>query len=204
MSHLISFASSLNLFISAQELFLIWGNVGESTRLIETLQVWDMKLSAPPTLHITRSNWIHQNIRIRSILLYCYPSFYAMLSPTKIRLTSIAHVASKIIHSPTPNISELYDALPWWQPPPPRSTLHTSAIQFLTRIAELEKGALWLNLCSFCCCNTKHIYIYTLHGSIILVLCMINDVCVHVPVCANVNLRLWKWIEWSEFLSIHL
>lgn len=39
MSYLISFASSLNLFISAQEFFLIWGNVGESTRLIETLQV---------------------------------------------------------------------------------------------------------------------------------------------------------------------
>lgn len=47
---------------------------------------------------------------IQPILLYCSTSFYTMLSVTnKNKLNKITHIASKIIHSPTPNISELND-----------------------------------------------------------------------------------------------
>ncbi|XDV33380.1 hypothetical protein PO909_003804 [Leuciscus waleckii] len=47
---------------------------------------------------------------IQPILLYCSTSVYTMLSVTnKNKLNKITHIASKIIHSPTPNISELND-----------------------------------------------------------------------------------------------
>lgn len=47
---------------------------------------------------------------IQSILLYCSCCFYTMLSiPNRNKLLKITHTASKIICSPTPNISELND-----------------------------------------------------------------------------------------------
>lgn len=45
---------------------------------------------------------------IQSILLYCSSCFYTMLSVSnRNKLLRISHIASKIIRSPTPNISEL-------------------------------------------------------------------------------------------------
>lgn len=45
---------------------------------------------------------------IQSILLYCSSCFYTMLSVSnRNKLLRITHIASKIVRSPTPNISEL-------------------------------------------------------------------------------------------------
>lgn len=103
MSYLISFASSLNLFISAQEHFfksgVMWVNQ------LDRWKLWDIKLSAPSTLHITLRNWIHQNIIIKAESTPSCCTVTPVFTPCCLQQKSSlprSHVASKIIHSPTP------------------------------------------------------------------------------------------------------
>lgn len=106
--------------------------------------------------------------RIHSILLYCSPSFYTMLSPTKIKLTKIAHAASKIIHSPTPQHFRSIWCLTTMTPT--TSSIHTSHCchpvadtnHWIGEGCTLAESLFLLQL-------QYQIYIYTLHRSIMYV-----------------------------------